>query len=87
MILKTKQKTRQNGRAKAGNAFLTVNNADSKISRAYSQFCGSKILLSLDSGKLYFECLKIFSVPENHLPLRVQKRAPKSCVLVKISVR
>ena len=29
--------------------------------------------LSRDNGKLYFEYLKIFSVPENHLPLQGAK--------------
>jgi hypothetical protein len=31
--------------------------------------------LSRDNGKLYFEYLKIFSVPENHLPLQGAKNA------------
>jgi hypothetical protein len=74
MILKTQQKAGQNGKSKVSRAFSKVNTAYQKVNLAYSQFCDSKILLSLDSGKLYFEFLKIFSVPENTCPCRGQKR-------------
>jgi hypothetical protein len=36
--------------------------------RANAQSRLSGILFALANGKLYFEYLKIFSVPENHLP-------------------
>jgi hypothetical protein len=71
MILKTRQKARLNGRRK-------VNIFYPKVNQAYSQFCDSKILLSLDSCKLYFEFLKIFSVPENTCPCRGQNASEVS---------
>ena len=38
-----------------------------KFNRDYENY------LRQANGKLYFECLKIFSVPENHLPHRPQR--------------
>jgi hypothetical protein len=38
------------------------------VSWAYSQFRDSGILFAPANGKLYFEFLKIFSVPENTCP-------------------
>jgi len=46
------------------------NRTNSKVNRANAQSRLSGILFALANGKLYFECLKIFSVPENHLPQR-----------------
>jgi hypothetical protein len=42
--------------------------ANIKVNRAIAQSRPSGILFALANGKLYFEYLKIFSVPENHLP-------------------
>lgn len=80
MIRKRRQKTGQNDRARVNNTFSTVNNVYPQVNRAYSQFRDSGILFAPANGKLYFEFLKIFSVPENTCPCRGQKRAPKSCV-------
>jgi hypothetical protein len=55
------------------NAYSKVNNANMKVNRANSQSRDSGILCALAHGKLYFEFLKIFSVPENHLPLQGAK--------------
>ncbi|KAA6348516.1 hypothetical protein EZS27_004040 [termite gut metagenome] len=49
----------------------------SKVNKANAQSAQRRILLSMDNGKLYFECLKIFSVPENHLPLMLYVRGQK----------
>ena len=38
------------------------------INKAYAKSRLSGILFASANSKLYFECLKIFSVPENHLP-------------------
>jgi hypothetical protein len=67
MILKTRQRAGQNDSAK-------VNRVFSKVNKAYSQFRDSGILFAPANGKLYFEFLKIFSVPENTCPCRGQKR-------------
>jgi len=52
---------------KANTVYLTVNGAN-------AQSRPSGILFAQANGKLYFEFLKIFSVPENHLPLQGAKR-------------
>jgi len=57
--------------------------AISKVNRANAQSRLSGILFALANGKLYFECLKIFSVPENHLPFQGVKTLPKSAFSVK----
>jgi hypothetical protein len=71
MIRKMRQEAGQTSRAKVSTAICKVN-------RAYSQFRDSGILFAPANGKLYFEFLKIFSVPENHLPLQGAKTLPKS---------
>jgi len=53
-----------------------------KSIKAFKQFRPSEILFALANGKLYFEFLKIFSVPENHLPLQGAKTLPKSAFLI-----
>ncbi|GAB6013498.1 hypothetical protein [Viscerimonas tarda] len=77
MILKTRDKAEKTGRAKVSLANIKVNRAD-------AQFRDSGILFAPANGKLYFEFLKIFSVPENTCPCRGQKRAPKSAFLIVI---
>jgi hypothetical protein len=57
--------------------------ANIKANRANAQSRLSGILFALANGKLYFEFLKIFPVPENHLPLQGVKTLPKSAFLVK----
>jgi hypothetical protein len=46
-----------------------------KVNRANAQFRDSGILFAPANGKLYFEFLKIFSVPENTCPCRGQKHS------------
>jgi len=45
-----------------------VNRANPKVNRAKNQYRASGILCALAHGKLYFEALKMFSVPQNDLP-------------------
>jgi hypothetical protein len=51
-------------------------NPEGNPAHAQSRPCG--ISFAPANGKLYFEALKIFSVPENHLLLRRAKTLPKS---------
>jgi hypothetical protein len=51
------------------------------VNKACSQFCGSKILLSLDSGKLYFGATGIFPSHQNHLPPIGGRFTPKSQII------
>ena len=53
---------------------VKVGGANSKVNGAYAQSRPSGILFAPANGKLYFEFLKIFSVPENHLRLQRAKR-------------
>ena len=55
-----------------------------KSNQAKAQSRHSGILFAPANGKLYFECLKIFSVPENHLPLQGVKTPPKLAFLLEI---
>jgi len=48
------------------------------VNEAYAQSRLSGILFALANGKLYFEFLKIFSVPENTCSCRGLKMLPKS---------
>jgi hypothetical protein len=81
------QKSKYNFRTEvAGLAISIVNLANSKVNRANAQSRPSRILCALAHGKLYFEFLKIFSVPENHLLLQRAKTLPKSAFLVKYKV-
>jgi hypothetical protein len=48
------------------------------VNRANAQSRLSGILFALANGKLYFEFLKIFSVPENTCSCRGLKMLPKS---------
>ena len=52
-----------------------------KVNRANAQSRPGGILFALANGKLYFEFLKIFSAPENHLPWQGAKMLPKSAFL------
>jgi hypothetical protein len=74
MMLKEQQKAMCNGRAK-------VNRINSKVNTAYLQFCDSKILLSLDSGKLYFGATGMFPAHQNHLPPSGGRFTPKSQII------
>jgi len=53
----------------------------SNVNRAIAQSRPCGILFASANGKLYFEVLKIFSVPENHLLLQRVKTLPKSAFL------
>jgi len=64
--------------------FSTVS-FDLNINKAFSQSRISGILCSSEHGKLYFEFLKIFSVPENPLPCR-GKMLPKSAFFNKTDI-
>jgi hypothetical protein len=77
------QKARQTSRAKVNKDDTKVSTAISKVNRANAQSRPSGILFALANGKLYFEFLKIFSVPENHLLLQRAKTLPKSAFLIK----
>ena len=57
---------------------LKVGEANSQVNRANAQSRLSGILFALANGKLYFEFLKIFSVPENTCSCRGLKMLPKS---------
>jgi hypothetical protein len=48
-----------------------------KVNQANTQSRPSGILFASANGKLCFEYLKTFSVPENHLPLQGAKTPPK----------
>jgi hypothetical protein len=56
-----------------GGANPKVGIAILKVNQANAQFRPSGILFAPANGKLYFEFLKIFSVPENTCPCREQK--------------
>ena len=68
MTRKTQQKTRKNGREKAGNVYPKVNRANSTVNKANAQSRPSGILCALAHGKLYFALLTSFSAAQNHLP-------------------
>jgi len=63
-------------------AYLKIGKTNSQVNRANPQSRLSGILCALAHGKLYFEFLKIFSVPENNLPLQGAKNTPKSYFLI-----
>jgi len=64
------QNNRQNSTAKSISADSKVCTVIPQVNGANAQSRLSGILFAQANGKLYFEELKIFSVPENHLPLR-----------------
>jgi hypothetical protein len=73
MFKKVRQKCRQMlieevglANRKVNPVYLTVNGADAQSRQ-------SGILFAQANGKLYFECLKIFSAPENTCPCRGRK--------------
>ena len=57
------------------------NRAITTVNRAIAQSRPSGILFAQANGKLCFEYLKTFSVPENHLLLQRVKTPPKSAFL------
>ena len=59
------KKCRQKLIAKAQLTYSKVSMANLKAERANAQSRSCGILFALANGKLYFEFLKIFSVPEN----------------------
>ena len=59
-------------------AYCKAGKINSEISCANAQFRRSGILIAPAIGKLYFECLKMFSVPENTCSCRERKMLPKS---------
>jgi hypothetical protein len=63
-----------------------VNPANSKVNGANAQSAHRRILFAQANGKLYFEYLKIFSVPENHLPLQGAKHLRSRCFLKRVSI-
>jgi hypothetical protein len=63
-----------------------VNFANSKVNNANIQYRHSGILFAQANGKLCFEVLKTFSVPENHLPCREQNTAEVGVFLERYSI-
>lgn len=68
MTHKTRQKERQNGRAKANSVYPKVNRANLTVNKSNAQSRSSGILCALAHGKLYFALLTSFSAAQNHLP-------------------
>ena len=74
MTRKTQQKTRKNGREKAGNVYPKVNRANSTVNKANAQSRPSGILCALAHGKLYFAKYKIGFLPIELQGFRKRKR-------------
>jgi hypothetical protein len=67
------RKSRQNITVKSVPVNSKVNPANIKVNGANTQSRPGGILFAPANGKLYFEFLKIFSVPENTCPCRGRK--------------
>ena len=76
--------SRQKFTTKDNPAYCKVGEADSKVSRANAQSRPSGILFASANGKLYFEFLKIFSVPENTCPCREQNASEVSIFQLRV---
>jgi len=72
------RKSRQKFTTKVNPAHCKVSRTNSKVNGANAQSRPSGILFAPANGKLYFEFLKIFSVPENTCSCREQNTSEVS---------